>query len=99
MEERTRALRRFNDRNKARRKKRISDDFFIMTGFSYYDNLHQYSKNKIHCSCPLCRAKTKNKGKRRKCSSAPSYNPTIAEIKLNDRLNSSLKDYFLDEYN
>ena len=21
----------------------------------WYDNLHQYSKNKIHCSCPLCR--------------------------------------------
>lgn len=22
-----------------------------------YDNLHQYSKNKIHCSCRLCRGK------------------------------------------
>lgn len=33
--------------------------------FDWYDNLHQYSKNKIHCSCPLCRAKTRNKGKHR----------------------------------
>ena len=23
----------------------------------YYDNIHQYSKNKIHCSCPLCSGK------------------------------------------
>ena len=26
-------------------------------GLGLYDNLHQYSKNKIHCSCSLCRAK------------------------------------------
>lgn len=32
----------------------------------YYDNLHQYSKNKIHCSCPMCSAKTRNKGRRSK---------------------------------
>ena len=28
----------------------------------YYDNLHQYSKNKIHCSCPNCSAKTSKNG-------------------------------------
>lgn len=28
----------------------------------YYDNLHQYSKNKIHCSCPDCSAKTARDG-------------------------------------
>lgn len=25
---------------------------------SWYNNLHQYSKNKIHCSCPMCNAKS-----------------------------------------
>ena len=29
---------------------------------SYYDNLHQYSKNKIHCSCPICSGKTSRDG-------------------------------------
>ena len=29
--------------------------------YGMYDNLHQYSKNKIHCSCPICSAKTNNK--------------------------------------
>ena len=24
----------------------------------YYNNLHEYSKNKIFCSCPMCSAKT-----------------------------------------
>lgn len=53
----TRAERRKNDYNKAIRKKNIAEH---NKGFSYYDNLHQYSKNKVHCSCPLCAAKTDN---------------------------------------
>lgn len=40
---------------KAKRKQNLCRKFY---GFEYYNNLHQYSKNKIHCSCPLCRAKT-----------------------------------------
>lgn len=45
----------------------------------YYDNLHEYSKNKIFCSCPMCSVKTKNKGSHRKSIWAPSYNPSISE--------------------
>ena len=56
---RNRAEKRHNDWIKAIRKRRI----IIAYGWDYYDNLHQYSKNKIHCSCPMCRAKTaKRKG-------------------------------------
>ena len=54
---RTHAEKRHNDWKKAIRKKKIINAY----GFDYYDNLHQYSKNKIHCSCPLCRAKTAKK--------------------------------------
>lgn len=39
----------------ALRKQKISREVF---GHEYYDNLHQYSHNKIHCSCPLCRSKS-----------------------------------------
>jgi hypothetical protein len=42
--------------------------------YGMYDNLHQYSKNKIHCSCPTCSAKTRNKGHRRK---RKNYAPAI----------------------
>lgn len=51
---RTVAEKRHNDWKKAIRKKKIINAY----GWDYYDNLHQYSKNKIHCSCPFCRAKT-----------------------------------------
>lgn len=44
-------------RRKALRKQRIAH--------GWYNNLHQYSKNKIHCSCPMCSRKTNNKGKKR----------------------------------
>ena len=49
---RTRAERRHLNVTKALRKRN-------MAYFEWYDNLHQYSKNKIHCSCPLCSFKTK----------------------------------------
>lgn len=55
----TRAERRKNDYNKAIRKKNIVESH----GISYYDNLHQYSKNKVHCSCPLCAGKTDTNSK------------------------------------
>ena len=54
---RNRAEKRHNDWKKAIRKKKIINAY----GQDYYDNLHQYSKNKIHCSCPFCRAKTAKK--------------------------------------
>lgn len=48
--------RRKIDYKKARRKARI-DLARSYDGLPLYDNLHQYSKNKIHCSCQLCRGK------------------------------------------
>lgn len=52
-------------RRKALRKKHLIERLHPSWD-GYYDNLHQYSKNKIHCSCPLCSAKTRNKGRRSK---------------------------------
>lgn len=45
---------------KALRKKKISEEVYHIT---YYDNLHQYSKNKIHCSCPMCSGTAKTNSK------------------------------------
>lgn len=41
----------WKDVNKALRKRNISKHAI---GCDWYNNLHQYSKNKIHCSCPWC---------------------------------------------
>ncbi len=56
---RTRNDRRHNDWMKALHKRDIVHNVYKLS--DWYDNLHQYSKNKVHCSCPMCRGKTKNK--------------------------------------
>ena len=58
----TRAKRRKTDYKKAVRKKRITEEIYNSGEYGgYFNNLHQFSKNKIHCSCPMCRAKTNQK--------------------------------------
>lgn len=47
-----RGLRRKNDFTHAIRKMMKCDKF------PWYDNLHQYSKNKIHCSCWMCQSRS-----------------------------------------
>lgn len=49
-----RGLRRKNDYVHALRKQRKSRDSMLFDSNPWYDNLHQYSKNKIHCSCDMC---------------------------------------------
>lgn len=63
---------------KALRKRRLAREIYHTWGNSdweYYDNLHQFSKNKIHCSCPMCSTKTRNKGRRRNKSG--NYNRNL----------------------
>lgn len=72
---------------KALRKKRIDSQVYDYDrDYGFYDNLHQYSKNKIHCSCPMCSAKTKNKGHRKKNWWAPPHNYKISDVRKINRL-------------
>ena len=66
---RTHAEKRHNDWKKAIRKRDIVHHVYGLDK-GWYDNLHQYSKNKIHCSCPLCRSKTND----RKACAGPAMN-------------------------
>lgn len=50
--------RRKTDFEKAIRKQQIA--LFLYKG-DCYEHLHSYSDNKVHCSCPLCAAKTSKK--------------------------------------
>lgn len=56
-----RAERRKRDAHAAIRKKRITEQVYHMSDCPYYSNLHQFSKNKIHCSCWMCSNKSKPK--------------------------------------
>lgn len=84
---RSKAENRYNSYIKALRKQRIARDIYF-GDVDYYDNLHQYSKNKIHCSCPLCSAKTNNKqliGK--------TVNYKISDLRKIDHLNNSQEEF------
>lgn len=62
----SRAYNRDVSKRKALRKRQIVRNVYCWSeNPDYYNNLHQYSKNKIHCSCPWCSEKTRNKGHRR----------------------------------
>lgn len=105
------STRRHKNISKALRKQNICLKEY---GFEYYDNLHQYSKNKIHCSCSLCSAKTNNKLNKSR-GPVSKYSTRMGRIpctnkrygkknyKFSDkkkiqRLNSLLNDYYEGEY-
>ena len=78
----SRAYNRDVSKRKALRKRRIAEDvYYDGKERPYYDNLHQYSKNKIHCSCPYCSSKTRNKGRRGRNNYLRSLNYKISELK------------------
>ena len=76
--------RRKTDFKKATRKRKIAHEVYhsLDPTWEWYNNLHQYSKNKIHCSCSACSPKTRNKGKRRRIKPyAPSINYSMMDLK------------------
>ena len=87
---RTRAERRHNDWKKAIRKRKIVHEVYYSLPddiWGWYNNLHQYSKNKIHCSCPICRSKRKDKDRYGKYCS-----PSMAEQRRIDEMNYELRE-------
>ena len=84
------AEKRHNDYKKAIRKRRIDRELSSQWGHDWYDNLHQYSKNKIHCSCPMCSRKTNNKGKKGNWEPTPNWS-------MQDRRNLDKLNYEEDD--
>ena len=61
-------------KRKALSRRQLARKIYPHDDRDYYDNLHQYSKNKIHCSCPMCQRKTRNKGRRDRKNYARALN-------------------------
>ena len=79
---RSRAYNRDVSKRKALRKKRLAEEvYYNGKEWPYYNNLHQYSKNKIHCSFPICSPKTRNKGRRDRKNYMRSLNYKASELK------------------
>ncbi len=102
---RGRAWRRYKNYTKAKRKRDI--DFHDMYWWNYkksnnsldfssevgiYHNLHQYSKNKIHCSCSICSGKT-NMPKYRHGGKCEGMNYTIKDYKRYKAMEQEIKEY------
>ena len=108
MAHRGRAWRRYKNYTKAKRKRDIdmavswfptfwpgfSDGEYTFPKGGMYNNLHQYSKNKIHCSCPMCSAKTRNKGRRKAKNYAPSINYSRADLRKMMRMTADEEEYY-----
>lgn len=101
---RNRAWRRWKNFTKARRKYELDKELTMplpdhtngsLRQWLFYKNLHEYSKGKIHCSCPMCSAKTKNKGKKRlkHGNYSPSINYKISEKRKIDSMRDKIKNY------
>lgn len=98
---RKRDWRRYKDYIKAKRKRDIDkktqhvfNDEYGMHWWFWYNNLHQYSKNKIHCSCPMCSAKTRNKGHRRKRKNyAPAINYRRMDMRRQMAMTADEQEY------
>ena len=90
MKSNSHAYNRDVSRRKALRRKRISKEVDGIT----YPALHCYSKNKIHCSCPMCSAKSKNRGARRKRSWnwEPTYNWKISDWRKIEAMNADKEE-------
>ena len=80
---------------KARHKRYICEHlYWDHTG--WYNNLHQYSKNKIHCSCPDCSPKTRNKGRRKSNNYSRSINYKISDLRKWIDMNDQENEYQFD---
>ena len=83
-------------RRKALRKQRISREVDYWSPGSrgeHFDNLHQYSKNKVHCSCPLCSTKTRNKGRRDRKNYQRSINYKKSDLVKQMSMDSQMEEY------
>ena len=91
---------RYYSWRKALRKRRISEQVHhsYTPDTAFYNNLHQYSKNKIHCSCPMCSRKSRNKGKRKKHADGYKgiFNYKHSDRKRMDAMKQDKRDFYLN---
>ncbi len=73
-------VRRKKDFTKAFRKRKICRAISV---YEWYNNLHQYSKNKIHCSCGMCRFRNTWEPKRK----------PISDMKRIEGMKYQMKEY------
>lgn len=88
-----RAYHRSKSWSKALRKYHIDRDRTADHNWGlWYNNLHQYADNKIHCSCPMCSSKTNNKNRSGARGWEPSKNWSISDQRKLNNMISQVED-------
>lgn len=87
-----RAYDRAKSHSKALRKYHIDRDRAAGRWSLWYSDLHRYDKGKIHCSCPMCSAKTNNKNRSGARGWEPSKNWSIADQKKLNSMENQLEN-------
>lgn len=82
----SRAERRKNSWKKAIRKDKIVKSWGPNWKNGWYRDLHRYCDGKIHCSCPLCAAKTRNHRHTRRRFDAPGINYCLMDRRRMDEM-------------
>ena len=83
----------------ATRRRRIDRELSSYVWGDWYNNLHQYSKNKIHCSCGLCSCKTNGSRARRHGvqTTEPAENWPIRDKRQIDELEDQLDEWEIED--
>lgn len=99
---RSRAWRRWKNYTKARRKRELDKELTALWYHDgelvqrlYYPFLNQYNKGKIHCSCPMCRNKTNNKGAAALYNGV--HNPTLMDKRREDAMDADEFDFLRND--
>lgn len=88
-----RAYNRAKSYSKGMRKYHIDRDRSAGRWGLWYNDLHRYQDGKIHCSCPMCSAKTNNKNRKDARGWEPSRNWSIADKKKIESMEEQLENY------
>ena len=94
VKEKKRAKRRKNDYAKARRKEKIAA---VVYPGGYHAPHGYFKKGKIHCSCPLCAAKTNGKPMKHLGGTYHKYDKYYkpSDLKKVDRLMYSMEECYV----
>ena len=81
---------RYQHKRCALRHKRITEEVYQIE--NYFDIFNKFDSFKIHCSCPMCSAKTNNKNRSGARGWEPSENWSISDQRKLDSMKGQLED-------
>lgn len=81
---------RYQHKKHALRHKNITE--IVYRENNYFSVFNKYDFFKIHCSCPMCSAKTNNKNRKGSRGYEPSKNWSISDRRKIDAMEGQLED-------